>query len=381
MESSDHRERAEVPRVVHVTTAHRADDVRVFERECRSLADSRRYDVYLAAAGSIPAGSGVTLIPLPPKPSSRAERFISGPRKALALPQVLAADLWHFHDPELLPVALTLATRGRRVIWDAHEDYLAQFHESGAKHWVPRPLRGVVRRGTGAMLAAIDRYASGVVAATPTIASRYTNSRTVIVGNEARLEHFSPCRPDYDSRQILFTGKPGPWELFDEVVNAVALVPGARLVVAGEDPDPAIWGRARATLGHRIAHLGWLDRAGLAKAISASSLGLVTYADIPAYSVSSPTKSFEFAAAGLPVVATPNRMNIKTLGVSGAGVVAEDFSSPALQAAIARALSDRGAWRAASEAGRQWAAREGSWSQSEVRLLRLYADILETSED
>src|SRR5664280_1300427 len=108
------------PRVVHVTTAHAADDVRIFERECRSLAASGRYDVYLAAAGKIPADAGVTLVPLMPAPTSRARRFSSGPRKGLALSRTVAAELWHFHDPELLPVALKLARSGRHVVWDAH---------------------------------------------------------------------------------------------------------------------------------------------------------------------------------------------------------------------------------------------------------------------
>ena len=139
-------------RVVHVTTAHAADDVRIFERECRSLAASGRYEVYLAAAGTIPSDSGVTLIPLSTAPRSRAGRFSSGPRKGFAVASAVAADLWHFHDPELLPVALRLARSGHRVIWDAHEDYVAQFTEAGAKNWVPGPVRGAVRAGTQALI-------------------------------------------------------------------------------------------------------------------------------------------------------------------------------------------------------------------------------------
>jgi len=59
------------PRVIHVTTSHHADDPRIFDRECRSLAATGRYDVYLAAAGAIPGAAGVTLIPLAPVPNSR----------------------------------------------------------------------------------------------------------------------------------------------------------------------------------------------------------------------------------------------------------------------------------------------------------------------
>lgn len=364
------------PRVLHVTTAHSADDVRIFERECRSLAASDSYDVYLAASGAIPADSGVTLIPLAPPPASRAGRFAGGPRKALGLSRALSVDLWHFHDPELLPVALKLARSGHNVIWDAHEDYVAQFTDDGGKSWVPGPARRLVRSGTASLLAAVDRHAAGIVAATPTIAGRYHNLRTVVVGNEARLELFANCQPSFEAGRVLFTGSPGPGHLFDQVVEAVSKVPGARLVVAGREPDSFTWIRAREVLGERLVHLGWLDRSGIAGAISASSLGLSTYADIPTNAENSPNKLFEFAAAGLPVVASPTQSNQRLLNSSCAGFAAEDFGAEALSEAIARALSDREAWEAASSAGRVWAAREGSWSGSEARLFSLYDDVL-----
>lgn len=364
------------PRVVHVTTAHFADDVRIFERECRSLSETGLYDVYLAASGTIAGDAGVTLIPMTPPPVSRAGRFTAGLRKSLALTAALEADLWHFHDPELLPVAIRLARSGRRVVWDAHEDYGAQFTEVGAKNWVPRPARSVVRAGTQALLKQVDRHAVGVIAATPTIASRYSNPRTVVVGNEARLDLFAQCRPDFASRQVLFTGSPGPGHLFREVVEAVADIPDARLAVAGREPSATVWREARTLLGDRLDHLGWLDRRQLAAAMASSALGLLTYADTEAYADSSPTKGFEFAAAGLPMVASPNRMNVDAFRRSGAGYMAEDFSSRALRTAISVALSDELRWQSASESGRDWAAREGSWAASEHRLLELYAVVL-----
>lgn len=107
-------------RVVHVTTAHRADDVRIFERECRSLAEAG-YEVFLAACGTIPTDSSVTLVPLRSVGGNRLRRFVHGPRTASALARVFDADVWHFHDPELLPVAIRMARRSKTVIWDAHD--------------------------------------------------------------------------------------------------------------------------------------------------------------------------------------------------------------------------------------------------------------------
>ena len=368
------------PRVVHVTTSHRADDVRIFERECRSLVSNGGYDVFLAAHGSIPSGSGVMLIPLGARPSSRLRRFVAGPLKAWALSRALEMDLWHFHDPELLPVAISLARSGKQVIWDAHEDYLAQFTGDGAKSWVPHGLRGLVRGGFAMLLRIVDRRIAAVVAATPTIASRYLNRRTVVVGNEARLEDFAFCRPNFDAGRVLFTGSVSASHLFPEIIEAMTRLPGATLAVAGRDPDPATWANATSRLGGRILHLGWLDRAGLGEAISQSSIGLVTYADLPPYADAAPTKLFEFGAAGLPCVATPNRSNIGYVEDGAGSLLAEGFAAGGLQAAISAALSDRGRWESYSAKGREWASRQGSWASSETRLLTLYRDVLPSQE-
>lgn len=229
------------------------------------------------------------------------------------------------------------------------------------------------------MLKRIDGSASAIVAATPTVASRYKNPRTTVVGNETRLGTFANCRPSRAARSVLFTGTVGVGHLFPDVVAAIKDLPDVKLTVAGRQPDANTWAAAKLTLGDRLVHLGWLDRSGLAAAMSASSLGLLTYADTETYSVASPTKGFEFAAAGLPIVATPNKMNREALHRSKAGFLTDDFSVASIRAAIEMALSSEASWQAASRAGREWAAREGSWERSEQRLLWLYADLLGTA--
>lgn len=376
MSPNDAGSTVQLPRVVHVSTAHHADDVRIFERECRSLASTGRYSVYVAAAGSLPPDSGVQHIPLSPVPPGRAKRFSSGPLKALALSRALAADVWHFHDPELLPIAFKLARSGTPVIWDAHEDYLSQFTPDGGKNWVPPPVRGAVRQGMQVMLEAVDRRAAGIVAATTTIAGRYTNPRTVVVGNEARFEDFSTSQPDFTSKRLLFTGPLTSSQLFEEVVGAVEKLPGVTLAVAGRDPDISIWRDAQSRLGGRLEHLGWLNRGGLCEAMSDSALGLVTYSDTDAYTFAAPTKLYEFCAAGLPVAASPNASSVRLIKESGGGFLAEGFSSEAIARSIESALADRRLWDVASARGREWAKRSASWEASERRLLDLYTSIL-----
>ncbi len=362
-------------RIVHVATVHRADDVRIFHRECRSLAAVEHYEVSLAAAGDIPSDSGIEFFKLPPRPANRPLRLVLGPIHSWQFARKHRFDVWHFHELESLPLAIWLARRGDTVIWDAHEDYIVELVDGGSKSWVPRPARRTLRRLLASLLRTADRSASGVVAATDAIAARYSNPLTVVVGNEARSSDFESCRPSFNRSQLLFTAACTTGNCFPQLVEACELLPDLELVVAGRDPRLEVWTEAQRRLGSRVHHVGWLDREELTKAISNSTLGLVTYAPTRATVDNAGNKLFEFAMAGLPIVATPTESNRRFLEQSQFGVLAHDFTSAALADAIRVALSDPGRWEQMSQAGRAWAAEHGSWEASEKRLLDLYATL------
>ena len=362
-------------RIYHVTTAHQADDVRIFERECRSLASVPGNEVVLAAPGIIPPGKHVRQLVLPATPARRSERFLMSSWRAGRALRGTGADVYHFHDPELLPLAILYARRGRTVIWDAHEDYVTELDVSGPKDWVPGPVRGSVQGGTRALLRSINQRAAGIVAATEDIASAYSNPRTVVVGNQARVGEFAGCRPQFDADRLLYTGHVGEQHCFRQIAEAVARIPALTLVVAGRSRDPEVWEHAEALLGDRLVHAGWVDRPGLRDLINTSSLGIVAYADIRTNNANSPNKLFEFAAAGLPVAATPNAGISRALQQSGGGVSAADFTSEGIEDAVRTALLSEDRWASMSESARQWAAAHGSWESSERVLLDLYAQL------
>ena len=61
-------------RVCHVTSAHDSNDVRIFHKECASLAKAG-YDTFLVAAGDSREEKGVHVVGLGPAPVSRRERM------------------------------------------------------------------------------------------------------------------------------------------------------------------------------------------------------------------------------------------------------------------------------------------------------------------
>ena len=364
-----------MPTICHVTTVHQSDDVRIYERECRSLATLPGYRVIIVGAGSLPAGSAVEHVALPLRSPNRAKRILESQSRAFKATRAIDADVYHFHDPELLPVALLLASRGKQIVWDAHENYEEQLSIDGAKDWVPGPVRKLTRGAMTKMLDLVDDRAAGIVAATPDIAERYSNPRTTLVGNESRLEDFAECAPDFDSNRVLFTGQPHSRHCFPEVVDAIAALPDLTLTLAGREPNTPAWHEAQNELGPRLEYFGWLDRTALCKAMSQSAVGVVAYDERPTHQKNSPNKIFEFAAAGLPIVCTPNASIRAMVDQGGFGVVATGYGARDLEAALREALADRDRWQEMSDAARAWARAQGTWEKSEAQLFSLYRAI------
>src|SRR5688500_15277789 len=120
-------------KICHITTVHPVEDARIFHRMCRPLA-ARHHSVVLIGPGSFDASDGL-------RPSSWNDALARAPRLrriGLALRAALAedADIYHFHDPELIFMGLLLKARkpGCAVVYDVHEDYPSMMRD---KHWLP----------------------------------------------------------------------------------------------------------------------------------------------------------------------------------------------------------------------------------------------------
>lgn len=119
-------------KVCHFASVHGTTDTRVFHRECVSLA--KEYDVTLIALGKQSGMiDGVNIIAID-KPQNRFQRIFKTARKAYKMALAENADIYHFHDPELIPYALLLKWKGKQVVYDIHENVTESMK---IKKWLP----------------------------------------------------------------------------------------------------------------------------------------------------------------------------------------------------------------------------------------------------
>jgi len=363
--------------VCHLTSVHPANDTRIFEKECLSLA-AAGYDVHLVApAAESGRVRGITIAAVPPA-RGRVARAIVTTARVVARAMSIRARVYHFHDPELIPAGILLRALGKRVLYDVHEDVAADILD---KQYLPRWIRGALARivDVGERLAA--RGLSGVVAATPAIARRFPAARSVVVQNFPLPSEVAPTNgPPYGRRSpvVAYVGLISELRGAFEMVRAVGEVPAqqrVRLVLAGRF-EPALEARVRALQGWRqVDYRGVLSRAGVRQAFAEARLGLVLFHPRPNHVESQPNKLFEYMAAGLPVVASRFPLWQQIVEGTGCGLVVDPLDPQAIAAAIQWLLEHSAEAEAMGARGREAVRARFNWLREEATLLECYASM------
>lgn len=168
-------------KVCHITSAHGPEDVRIFHKECVSLARAG-YETYLVQRGGSYGKSGVQIVGFGEVTGGRLRRMTQVARRAYETALAVNADIYHVHDPELLPYGLKLKRKGKKVIFDSREDTLESILE---KAWIPAPARKGVYRWFRNQQEKVCRQIDAVITVTPHMVNFFKaiHPRTVQVGS------------------------------------------------------------------------------------------------------------------------------------------------------------------------------------------------------
>lgn len=383
--------RATGPTVVHLTSVHRPEDPRIFLKEASSLA-ANGYDVTIVCAEAPvePAANGVRFqgvrragtheyVRDPSRGiGARMRRLLSTTVPVWRAAARRRADLYHFHDPELLPAGILLKLLSRsRVVYDAHEDLPKQIAD---KRYLPAPVRPLIAAAVGAFEQLTARVIDGVVTATPPIARRFPASRATVVQNFPLLGELSPPTPTpYAGRPAAVCYIGG----LTEERGLRELLQAARLLTPRPDPALVIAGRLKpASFEAEVAEtpnatfVGWQDRAGVADLMARSRAGIVAFHPTPNYVEAYPIKLFEYMSAGLPVIASDFPIWREIVGGGRAGILVDPFDPRSIADAIEWILANEAEAELMGERGRKLVHERYNWEAESAKLISLYRRLL-----
>ncbi|WP_369693580.1 glycosyltransferase [Lentibacillus sp. CBA3610] len=294
-------------RVVHLTTVHHPYDPRIYHKECTSLKNAG-YDVTLIAReAENGAAKDNPIRHIPVKTyNSRLKRMLFGTLDAYKKAKALDADVYHFHDPELLPVGWLLKKKQNHVFYDIHEDYITSIMQ---KDYLNKP----VRKLTAAAYKYMEKFFSRKMELC--LAEKYykdiypggyciLNYPTV---NQTFVEHDRNHEPLED--KLLYTGNVSYVRgaqihakiplIHDEVsVHLVGKCPGdlaeEMYAIAGDEKDRLELEGVDRFIEKEAIEARYLSRNWLA--------GIALFPPTEHYKKKELTKFFEYMNAGLPVL-------------------------------------------------------------------------------
>ena len=366
-----------MPRVVHLTTVHDRFDNRVFHRECRSLADAG-YEVVLLAPGEGTVTEGIRVGGLP-RHGNRFVRMSLGVARTFLKALATPAELYHFHDPELIPAGLLLRLLGKRVVYDIHEDNRTALQE---REYLPPWLRAAFAGPLGWIEEGASRHFH-LVLAERYYAERFPRGEAVL--NYVRFPRLDEdrlaARPRGDVPRLIYTGNVKSYRGAHLHGRLLQHLPDAELFLVGRcDPEMASEVRAHGD-GSRL-HLdgvgGYVPHERIVSYYLRESwtAGLALFPPGPHTRRKELTKIFEYMAFGIPVLCAdfPNLRRI--VEETECGICVDPQNAEEAAAAVRYLWENPEVARRMGQKGREAARTTYNWDSQAEKLVRLYETIL-----
>ncbi|MBO6117535.1 MAG: glycosyltransferase [Bacteroidales bacterium] len=294
-------------KTVHITTVHQRFDSRIFYKECLSLNEEFGDVTLIVADGKgDETVKGINIIDIGAF-NSRIKRLLFASKRAVNKAASLKADIYHFHDPDLLIAAGKLCKYGK-VIFDSHEDFPKLMLQ---RPYIPKILRNAFFRIATFAEKRTYKKLAAVVAATDNIKRKfedYGQNKAVAVKNYPVI-HVVNSSTHTDVQDHPFTAcyVGGLTEI--RGVREMITVCGqadCKLILAGPFDDETFFRQMQTLPGWKnTEYLGTVPHGELKeKVYRKSDIGLNMLLSAPNHTDAIPIKQLEYMSEELPVVAT-----------------------------------------------------------------------------
>lgn len=370
-------------KVCILTTVHHVFDSRIYYKQALTLMEAG-YDVSLVAQhDSDETVRGIKIKALGYS-KKRLQRMLWFPIKAMIMAIKQKADIYHFHDPELLPIGILLKLiTGKKIVYDVHEDY---YLDIKGKLWIPSPLRNLIAN----MLFFFERFAllfiDSVVVVTDMIETRYEGRKTVQIRNYPIVDLNKQLHKETANRDVtklVYVGGISRDRGIVELVKALELIDArysVELELLGRYVPSALEEELKRMKGYsKVKYIGWLDHKDVWEYLLASDIGMLCLHPTDTFFVSLPIKMFEYMLAGLPIIASNFPLWEEILGDAGCGVAVNPMDSKEIAEKVEYLIENKHERDIMSQKGRISAMNKYSWKSQADILLALYDSLLNKS--
>lgn len=383
------------PVVFMMSSVHRWDDPRIFYKEAETLKGSYQVQIHAVAPFAFREVNGIDVYGL--KNYRRLFRCLNWFR-LLARALVSRAQVFHFHDPELIPVGvfLRLVKRKRTIVYDVHEH--SAFTIS-TRAWIPSLLRPPAARLVDFTERVTARFFSGLVVADDELARKFKKVRQVEVARNFPQRSFGQAYLQVQPKAELPEGEKPPLVIYVGVLGkdrGLETVLSAMPVVKSKIPEAGclLVGRvdyrglslpfrenmSRILEQGNITLTGQVSYETVMYYIAQSRVGWIPFPPILKHRWGIGTKLIEYMAMGLPVVASDYGEGAEVVRREKCGLLVAPEDPVAHARAICLLLGDREKAARLGRNGREAFQQKYCWEVQGARLLDFYNRLLSGPE-
>jgi glycosyltransferase involved in cell wall biosynthesis len=309
--------------------------------------------------------------------SNRFLRILNIPGKIFDKAKKLKADLYHVHDPELLPISLKLRRLSLRVVFDSHEDVPKQILN---RDYLPKSMLWLMSICIGLYEIYCAKKLNGIICATPYIASKFSkiNNFSIDINNYPLISEFDINEnPRRKRNEICYIGNISLARGIKEMITALSSADTRiSMNLCGKFSESGLEESCRSLTGwNRVVYHGFIGRKDVVNIMERSILGFVILHPIPNYIDSLPVKMFEYMASGLPVIASNFPLWKEIIAESNSGICVDPLDTLSIAAAINYIFNNPDIAEIMGENGKKAVNDRYNWNIEETKLIDFYNKI------
>ena len=363
-------------KICHVTNMHKPFDGRIFRKQCVSL--SKIYDVSLIQANcddQVVDNIKVYGVQMPVSRFKRMTTVKPVLKKALEID----AAIYHIHDPELLSIIPVLKRRGKRVIFDSHENFPGVIM---IKEYLPRFMLRIVSHLYESYEKRKLKYCDAIISVTPDIVNRLSK-----VGPKAFMVTNYPIYKEFvDERKwgksVCFAGGLTKEWMHHTIIESLPAT-DVRYRIAGGSAYKHYEESLKAMPGwSQVDYVGKIRPDEVYGFMQESSAGmaLYTYEDANVNfkeGTLGNQKIFEYMMAGLPIITSHLRLWERIVTENDCGLSVEPDDPSSVAEAISFIVSNPEEAKRMGDNAHQAVKEKYNWSTQEETLFQAYEYVLQ----
>ncbi|NMF18069.1 glycosyltransferase family 4 protein [Cloacibacillus porcorum] len=324
--------------------------------------------------------NGVNIVSIDYAPTSRYKRILLSGHIMFKAARQIDAEIYHLHDPELLPLGKRLKRCGKKVIFDSHENVSGQIMR---KEWIPKILRLPISIAYTIYANHILKKMDYIIAVTPTMVVdlEKTNFRVELITNYPIIDtsqHYDKTNIHEDPIFVFAGGISKQW-CHDTILKALREV-NAKYLLMGWGESSYLADLKNDFSWKKVIFLGKVPQEEVKEQLKNCTAGLAVLEYSPntngKMGTLGNTKLFEYMQAGLPVICTDFILWKDIIDKWNCGLCVSPNNIEELHQAMSYLIDNPSVALEMGYNGRKAIFTEFNWGIEEKKLLSLYKNLI-----